>query len=113
MASLASLRMEGLAVYRKILKLHRRLPADFRAMGNAYLRDEFMKHHYPTMPLFTVNHYYTFLNAWRQYLNDMQQPEVQLFGKPLQPDDLRLMSKDQKKKLGEVRDVFTGKDILP
>lgn len=110
MASLPALRLEGLSVYRKILKLHSTLPREFRILANAYVRDEFQKHHFPTIPLFSVNHYFTFLNSWRQYVRDMQKPEVRLYGKPLSPDDLRSMSKDQRLKLTDVKSVFTGSD---
>jgi hypothetical protein len=110
MASLPTLRLEGLAVYRRILKLHNTLPRDFRILANAYVRDEFQKHHFPTIPLFSSNHYFTFLNSWRQYLRDMQKPDVRLFGKALTPQDLRSMSRDQRLKLTDVKSVFTGDD---
>lgn len=108
MAGLPALRLEGLAVYRRILKLHNTLPREFRVLANAYVQDEFRKHHFPTMPLFSPNHYFTFLNSWRQYLRDMQKPEVRLYGKALSPQDLGSMSRDQRLKLTDVKSIFTG-----
>jgi hypothetical protein len=41
---MASTRGTVVALYREVLRLHRRLPTDLRFVGDAYVKDEWRKH---------------------------------------------------------------------
>jgi len=100
------LKVEGLKCYRNILLLHRKLPEEFQNLGNNYVKEEFKKHHYPTIPNFSAAHYTTFLSQWQTYLELMSQPETQLYGRNLQPEELQKMSKQQRETINEYQTNF-------
>lgn len=93
----------ALVLYRRLVKLHMKLPEKFRDLGNMYLRQEFRSHLYPKNENFKYTHYETFIKSWEKYLVDMQNPEINLYGKDLTPDQLSAMTSDQKKTLNNFK----------
>ncbi|EIM19194.1 acetate non-utilizing protein, partial [Wallemia mellicola CBS 633.66] len=59
-------------LYRRLLRIHRTLPKDFRLMGDGYLRDEFRRHQNIDNPLQIIG----FLSSWKIYLDQMQNPSM-------------------------------------
>jgi|688.fasta_scaffold1078252_2 hypothetical protein len=96
MSSLSELRREGLRIFLRILKLHKTLPDEMKELGNSYVRQEFRLHHFPESELFSVTHYVTFLNSWKDYLEEMQKTEVRLYGRDLTSEEISKMNKQQK-----------------
>ncbi|CAG9320737.1 unnamed protein product [Blepharisma stoltei] len=101
--SLIRSRTEGLKVYRKILKCHKLLPEEMMKLGNAYVREEFKKHHYPKIEKFTAAHYLTFLTSWKDYLLQMANPETRLYGRNLTSEEVNAMSKEQKETINKYK----------
>lgn len=96
MSTLTELRREGLHIFRSILKLHSSLPENMKELGNTYVKQEFKLHHHPQGELFTVTHYVTFLNSWKDYIDEMERTEVKLYGRNLSSEEVSKMSKQQK-----------------
>lgn len=101
--SLTRSRTEGLKIYRKILKLHKLMPEEMMQLGNVYVREEFKKHHYPTIDNFTVAHYFTFLTSWKDYLLQMANPEIRLYGRNLTSEEMEALNKEQKETINKVQ----------
>ena len=55
---------EAAALFRAVLRLHRRLPPPMRALGDAYARDEFRRHLRGTT---TPAQWRTFVGEWERY----------------------------------------------
>ena len=51
-------------VYRKCLKLHNSFPQRMKLIGNAYIKDEFKRHHDPDNEDFKAEQYTLFLQEW-------------------------------------------------
>ncbi|KAF9570804.1 acetate non-utilizing protein 9 [Mortierella alpina] len=56
-----------LVLYRQILRAHRVLPAQFRILGDGYVKSEFHRHKDVDNPLYIVG----FLEQWTEYLNHL------------------------------------------
>jgi hypothetical protein len=99
--------LSALSLYRKILKLHKSLPKQMRELGDKYVKQEFKSHLFPKNEGFKYTHYETFIMSWKKYLEEMSNPEVRLYGKPLSSDELAAMSNDQKKTLNSFKEGKT------
>lgn len=62
------MKLQGLLIFRLILKLHLKMPRRFTELGNDYVRNEFKQHHFPQMENFSAEHYSIFLKKWEEYL---------------------------------------------
>lgn len=91
---------EILQLYKEIRRLHRRLPADMKYIGNRYLNQEFRLH---------VNakksHLEQFQNEWNTYRVELkkQLDSEDLIGKKLDVKSLDELSPDQLGQLLELR----------
>ena len=100
---------EALKLYRQLLNLHKALPKEMRQLGNKYIKEEFKRHLYPSIPNFNAAHYLTFLQSWKKYAADMQDPEIRLFGRRLTPEEIQAMTPSQKSTLNKFQDSFLKK----
>ena len=83
-----------LQLYRRIWRAHRHLSADMRAIGDAYIRDEFKRHKDIDNPLQIIG----FLSSWKMYLDQLEIEQGQpggFRGKRLEPQLLEKMSDEQ------------------
>jgi hypothetical protein len=94
--------MQGLALYRRILKAHRSLlPPDLRRLGDAYARDEFAKHRTADKSFQDV-----FRAEWEQYVTTLEtqrQREGAVRGKDLEEERVAHLSDNQLKQLALLR----------
>ncbi|KAI9230960.1 MAG: hypothetical protein DHS80DRAFT_11589 [Piptocephalis tieghemiana] len=98
-------------LYRRILRLHRQLPTDFRQLGDAHVRDEFHHHRTTTDPQFLEQ----FLSQWSQYADTLQE---QLssgadLGKSLGEDRVKKLDADKTQRLWELRKEARGQGDIP
>lgn len=56
-------------LYRRILRAHRRLPAEQRFLGDQFVKNEFRLHRESDNPLHIVG----FLSTWQQYCEMLEQ----------------------------------------
>ncbi|ORX89084.1 ACN9-domain-containing protein [Basidiobolus meristosporus CBS 931.73] len=100
-------RLPPLHLYRHILRVHRRLPDEFRYLGDNYVKDEFRRHKDVTNPTFLKG----FVTQWHQYLHDLQlqtntvptEDKRILLGKKLDTISLDKMNDDMVERLWELR----------
>eukprot|EP00924_Labyrinthula_sp_SR-Ha-C_P005242 maker-scaffold_1-snap-gene-25.9-mRNA-1 protein AED:0.08 eAED:0.08 QI:0/0/0/1/1/1/2/0/102 len=84
--------IEHILLYRRILRLHRsKLPAQFRSLGDSYVKKEF-RHHRTAKHEFLL----AFRSEWEKYAIDLEQKQdSDLFGKPLDPETHEKLSEQQ------------------
>ncbi|KAG7382628.1 acetate non-utilizing protein 9 [Phytophthora pseudosyringae] len=93
-------RAKVLALYRRILTLHRqKLEPHMRVLGDQYVRDEF-KRHKSAAPKFVP----LFVREWEQYAAAMAQKKDR-FGQELSGEDKQLLDGEQKVKLRSLQDA--------
>jgi hypothetical protein len=93
-------RAKVLALYRRILTLHRqKLEPHMRVLGDQYVRDEF-KRHKGAAPKFVP----LFLREWEQYAAVMESKQSR-FGQELSAEDSQLLDGEQKVKLRSLQDA--------
>lgn len=93
-------RSKVLALYKRILTLHRRkLEPHMRVLGDQYVCDEF-KRHKSAAPKFVP----LFLREWEQYAAVMDQTKDR-FGQELSVEDRQLLDGEQKVKLRSLQDA--------
>lgn len=86
-------------LYRGILKEHRnRLPANLRALGDDYIKNEFRLH--KTAKEEQVN---IFMDSWINYLTTLRRQTAGKFGINLDEGALRSFDPEQKSKLDELK----------
>jgi hypothetical protein len=94
--------MQGLALYRRILKVHRALlPTDLRRLGDAYAREEFVKHRAADKSFQDV-----FRVEWERYvetLETQQRKEGAVRGQDLAQERVARLSDNQLKQLALLR----------
>jgi hypothetical protein len=100
---------EALILYRQLLKLHKTLPKNMRDLGNKYIKDEFKQHLYPKIPSFNAAHYITFIQSWKKYAEEMQNPEIRMFGRRLTSEEIQAMSPAQKNTINKAQDSYLKK----
>ncbi|KAK9767440.1 hypothetical protein K7432_002796 [Basidiobolus ranarum] len=100
-------RLPPLHLYRHILRVHRRLPEEFRYLGDNYVKDEFRRHKDVSNPTFLKG----FVTQWHQYLYDLQaqtntiptEDKRVLLGKKLDTTSLDKMNDDMIERLWDLR----------
>ncbi|CAG8566502.1 4090_t:CDS:1 [Cetraspora pellucida] len=94
-----------LALYRQLLRAHRKLPPSLRLLGDDYVKSEFRRHQNITNPIHIVG----FLSEWQSYLEEIRQQsklestEEIKFGKKIELEDLEKFSDQQLGQLYELR----------
>jgi len=108
-----------LRLFRSILRAHRDcLPPELRALGDAYVREEF-KRHKSAKAKFLV----PFFTEWERYLASLQRPTVTAagvrVGDDLSPDVVAALTPEQRTQLQQLEleaktalrhQLLTGKD---
>ncbi|XP_019642138.1 PREDICTED: succinate dehydrogenase assembly factor 3, mitochondrial-like [Branchiostoma belcheri] len=92
-------------LYRQILRLHRRLPAHFRAIGDQYAKDEFHRHKKAGEA-----EVQTFMTEWKNYAKMLQEQLAQEsfpVGQTLSPDKIENFSEEQLGQLFELQQEAT------
>ncbi|KAF8344245.1 uncharacterized protein EI90DRAFT_3028947 [Cantharellus anzutake] len=93
-------------LFRRILREHRHLPLEMRALGDPYVKDEFRRHRDTTNPV----HIMGFLSQWKMYLDALAaDPGGTFRGKPLDPVLFEKMSDEQLGQLYEL--MHASKDV--
>ncbi|CAH3154257.1 unnamed protein product [Porites lobata] len=79
-------------LYRRILKLHRKLPLASRALGDQYLKDEFRRHKNATREQLAE-----FIQEWKIYADMLegQQKEGNDFGSHMSEDQVSNIREEQ------------------
>jgi hypothetical protein len=91
-------RSTALVLYRAILSSHRRkLPAEHRKLGDAYVKEEFRAHK-DAAPGFVK----TFMDEWSTYLVTLQQQEGN-FGAHMSTTQIGDLNEEQATQLRELR----------
>ncbi|GAC72093.1 uncharacterized conserved protein [Moesziomyces antarcticus T-34] len=91
-------------LYRRLLRAHRKLDADMRAVGDNYIKDEFRRHRSIDNPLQIVG----FLSSWKMYLDQLEVQQGQpggFRGHRLDPQLLEKMSDEQ---IYQIHDLMTA-----
>ena len=108
---LASLAYPRLALYRQILRTHERLlPADARALGNAYVKAEFELHRDAS-----ANFAVQFERQWRDYLITLRASnpdDAASIGREMSDDEIAALSDEQKVQLLKIREQAAGPPSL-
>ncbi|KAF8960029.1 hypothetical protein BDZ97DRAFT_1835088 [Flammula alnicola] len=95
-----------LPLYRRLLRSHRNLPTDMRALGDDYVKSEFRRHREVTNPVYIMG----FLSQWKMYLDQMpSDPHVKFAGQRLDPTVFEKMSSEQLGQLYEL--MHAAKDV--
>ena len=90
--------LQGLLLYRRILKAHRRLlPPDLRRLGDAYARDEFVKHRSADSSWQAV-----FRSEWERYVGTLERGDGAR-GQDLSEERVARLSDNQLKQLALLR----------
>jgi hypothetical protein len=93
-------------LYRSILHSHRKkLPADIRALGNAYVRNEFHLHKKVT----SNDHLKLFFDGWEKYLIQLES-RMGSFGKDLNESERVHLSSEQQDKLRQIKKEAEDKE---
>ncbi|KAI8075256.1 hypothetical protein BC940DRAFT_230542 [Gongronella butleri] len=110
----ARILLAPIPLYRRILRVHRQLPAAMRAFGDDYVKSEFRRHKESDNPVHIVG----FITQWQDYLDlltDQTKPEngdattqftnipTNGLGKRLQEGHIEKMSDEQLGQLYELR----------
>lgn len=90
-----------LALFRRILRAHRKLPVEMRLLGDNYVVAEFRKHK-DAPPQFVP----AFMSEWSQYADYVEAqtvqrklPDMALLGRELSAEELRALSDEQRVQL--------------
>ncbi|KAL5526942.1 hypothetical protein ACEPAF_8669 [Sanghuangporus sanghuang] len=88
-------------LYRGILRAHRNLPIEMRALGDDYVKAEFRRHKSIDNPLYIMG----FLSQWKMYLDEMpkdKETAERWKGRKLDPTVFEKMSNEQMGQLYEL-----------
>lgn len=90
----------ALALYREILRAHRKLPAEMRSLGDAYVKEEFRKHKSAKAKFIPP-----FFAAWQDYLRHLraQDPGAGAIGSDLKPEHVAALNDEQREQLEKLR----------
>ncbi|XP_035665723.1 succinate dehydrogenase assembly factor 3, mitochondrial-like [Branchiostoma floridae] len=93
-------------LYRQILRLHRRLPTHFRAIGDQYTKDEFHRHKKAG-----AAEVQTFMREWKNYAKMLQEQlakdEAAPVGESLPPEKIENFTDEQLGQLFELQQETT------
>jgi len=90
-------------LYRSLLRAHRLLPIEMRALGDDYVKAEFRRHKSTTNPVHIIG----FLSQWKMYLEEL--PATNFNGRKLDPTVFEKMSAEQLGQLYEL--MHATKDV--
>merc|ERR1711916_405331 len=98
-------RTRVLALYRNILRVHRRvLPQEMRILGDEYVPDEFKRH-----KTASATYVRSFLKEWHVYLRDLRkQARAREFGKELDAETLVKLSPEQRQQLDLLKEASSS-----
>ncbi|KAJ7577958.1 hypothetical protein C8J56DRAFT_363086 [Mycena floridula] len=89
-------------LYRQLLRCHRYLPQEMRALGDVYIKAEFRRHRAITNP----QHILGFLVQWKIYLDELpREAGAPFVGKKLDPTVFEKMSPEQ---LGQLYELLNA-----
>ncbi len=91
-------------LYRRLLRAHRKLDADMRAVGDNYIKDEFRRHRSIDNPLQIVG----FLSSWKMYLDQLEVQQGQPGGFRGQRLDPQLLEKMSDEQIYQIHDLMTA-----
>lgn len=97
MASSPAFGLRGLKLYAGILRAHRALPPQMRALGDSYVREEFKKHRKADAKFLAA-----FFREWEQYLSQVAKPEG-AEGRDLAPEHAGALTPEQKEQLAKLQ----------
>ena len=94
-----------LALYRSILRAHQRyLPPDARALGDAYVKEEFALHKDAS-----DNFMVQFDRQWRDYLTTLRATDAEApIGREMTAEEVAALSDEQKIQLLKIRESASG-----
>ncbi|KIS69642.1 uncharacterized protein UMAG_10065 [Mycosarcoma maydis] len=91
-------------LYRRIIRAHRRLDPDMRAVGDNYVKDEFRRHKNIDNPLQIIG----FLSSWKMYLDQLEVQQGQPGGFRGQRLDPQLLEKMSDEQIYQIHELMTA-----
>lgn len=91
-------------LYRRIMRAHRKLDADMRAVGDNYVKDEFHRHKDIDNPLQIIG----FLSSWKMYLDQLEVHQGQPGGFRGQRLDAQLLEKMSDEQIYQIHELMTA-----
>ena len=104
-AAPSQLGARGLRLFAGILRAHRALPQQMRALGDAYVREEFRKHRDAKDKFLPA-----FFREWDAYLAQLAAapaPAGGAVGRDLAPDEAAALTKEQLEQLARLHEEAT------
>jgi len=92
----------AVSLYRAILRAHRTLPQEMRALGDAYVRKEFRDHRSAK-----AEQVARFLEGWEDYLQALN-PGAAQRGRDLSAEELAALNPEQAEQLDKMRGSVAG-----
>ncbi|EDO42461.1 predicted protein [Nematostella vectensis] len=82
------------ALYRRVLKLHRKLPLEIKALGDQYAKDEFRRHKKASQEQAV-----RFMQEWKIYADTIEQQvnsqQLNVLGKDLKDEHIESLTEEQ------------------
>lgn len=91
-------------LYRRLLRAHRKLDADMRAVGDNYIKDEFRRHKGIDNPLQIIG----FLSSWKMYLDQLEVQQGQPGGFRGHRLDPQLLDKMSDEQIYQIHELMTA-----
>ncbi|SJX62562.1 related to ACN9-protein of gluconeogenesis in mitochondrial intermembrane space [Sporisorium reilianum f. sp. reilianum] len=91
-------------LYRRIMRAHRKLDADMRAVGDNYVKDEFRRHRAIDNPLQIIG----FLSSWKMYLDQLEVHQGAPGGFRGQRLDAGLLEKMSDEQIYQIHELMTA-----
>ncbi|EST04784.1 Complex 1 LYR protein [Kalmanozyma brasiliensis GHG001] len=91
-------------LYRRIIRAHRKLDADMRAVGDNYVKDEFRRHKGIDNPLQIIG----FLSSWKMYLDQLEVQQGQPGGFRGERLDAQLLEKMSDEQIYQIHELMTA-----
>lgn len=91
-------------LYRRLLRAHRHLDPDMRAVGDNYVKDEFRRHKSIDNPLQIVG----FLGSWKMYLDQLEVSQGKEGGFRGERLDGRLLEKMSDEQIYQIHDLMVA-----
>ncbi|SNX85476.1 related to ACN9 - protein of gluconeogenesis in mitochondrial intermembrane space [Melanopsichium pennsylvanicum] len=91
-------------LYRRLLRAHRKLDADMRAIGDNYIKDEFQRHKGVDNPLQIVG----FLSSWKMYLDQLEMQQGKPGGFRGERLDAQLLEKMSDEQIYQIHELMTA-----
>lgn len=91
-------------LYRRIIRAHRKLDADMRAVGDNYVKDEFRRHKAIDNPLQIIG----FLSSWKMYLDQLEVQQGKPGGFRGERLDAQLLEKMSDEQIYQIHELMTA-----